>query len=368
MGDLEMTSSETGQWDTNNTNLSYNGSSHMPFDPNRTGPLLPEWKIYFYTYLWTVAAPTLFSIIIILGIVGNSSVIYVIFSKRSMQTPTHLLLVNLAFSDIAFLLICGPLTAHRYAAMFWTFPRGICEFTSFISYVTNYVTVYTLVAISALRYCTVVFSTGTARYRTKRNVIIVVLSIWILLMLLNIPTALIHTVKMTPGGYIYCGMQQDAIKTFNILYFVFAYAFPLLVICVFSVLIVCHLFQAGGSTAIAQTRSRTVKASKVIILVIVMFGLLWLPVHVERMVSTFGMLPEGEVYEVFRILWQALSYANSCVNPFIYNCASQEFRSSFRQIFCCCRRNVADETEVTTRYSLSHVARSTRRHEEKPML
>lgn len=50
-----------------------------------------------------------------------------------------------------------------------------------------YVTVYTLVLIAAVRYATIVHSTSTVRYRTRRNVMIAVAAIWVLMLLVNSP-------------------------------------------------------------------------------------------------------------------------------------------------------------------------------------
>ena len=36
--------------------------------------------------------------------------------------------------------------------------------------------------------------------------------------------------------------------------------------------------------------------------------------------------------QVFQVLWHCLMYCNSCVNPFIYNYASKDFRDGFRDV------------------------------------
>lgn len=64
---------------------------------------------------------------------------------------TNFLLLNLAIADISFLLMCGPLTAYKYAAPSWGFGDFACKLWQYFLYWTTYVTVYTLVAISALR-------------------------------------------------------------------------------------------------------------------------------------------------------------------------------------------------------------------------
>ena len=53
--------------------------------------------------------------------------------------------------------------------------------------VTAYVTVYTLVLISVIRYMTVVHSASTARYRTAARVVAMIVAIWCLMLTVNVP-------------------------------------------------------------------------------------------------------------------------------------------------------------------------------------
>ncbi len=60
----------------------------------------------------------------------------------------------LAIADEAFILICVPFTAYKYAVSNW--PEDytgevMCKVMKYFLYLTTYVTVYTLVAISAYR-------------------------------------------------------------------------------------------------------------------------------------------------------------------------------------------------------------------------
>jgi len=57
------------------------------------------------------------------------------------------------------------------------------------------------------------------------------------------------------------------------------------------------------------------------VVVVVVFGVSWLPLHLQSLAAYFGLeSPRGAVYEVFRVLWNCMAYSNSCANPFIYHC------------------------------------------------
>jgi galanin receptor 1/allatostatin receptor len=91
----------------------------------------------------------------------------------------------------------------------------------------------------------------------------------------------------------------------------------------------------ASASTLGQTRRRTARASKVIILVVVVFAVLWLPLHVNQLLSVFGTVPNEHWYEVFRVICNCLAYGNSCANPIIYNFVSKEFKRGFREVVCC---------------------------------
>jgi len=67
-------------------------------------------------------------------------------------SATNFLLLNLAVADLYFLIVCAPFMAYKYATVSWTFGDLACKLVGLSTYASSYVTVYTLVAISALRY------------------------------------------------------------------------------------------------------------------------------------------------------------------------------------------------------------------------
>ncbi|KAK2149053.1 hypothetical protein LSH36_470g00003 [Paralvinella palmiformis] len=297
-------------------------------------PQYDDSVLLFYFILWNVITPILFAIIILVGTVGNVLVIYVILSRVTMQTTTNYLLINLALSDLAFLLIVAPITAYKYAAASWPFGDTACKIVHYVIYVSAYVTVYTLIAVSVLRYLTVIHGVSTARYRTKRNIIVVNFFIWILLLVVNIPSLLIHQLKIFDEHFSYCGLAADSTKAFYLTFFLFGYGIPLVIICVLYLVIVDHLHKASSS-AVGQTRRRTTRVSKVILLVVLVFAVLWLPLHVNQLLSVFGTVPAGHWYEVIRVLCNCFAYGNSCANPIIYNFVSKDFKNGFRAAVCC---------------------------------
>ena len=342
----------------NVTPQSHNGMQTEATTENVTGDMLFCAYITvgkFEYILFSFIVPVIFSLITFIGVVGNTLVIHVILCKQKMRTVTNLLLLNLAFADLSFVIICPPFTAYSFATAEFPFGNVICKMMHYLLNVTAYVTVYTLVLISAMRYMTIVHNQETKHYRTPRNIVVMVCMIWSIMLILNLPIFLAYEVK----GY--CGVLECAIsdpqtgKGLFGTFFAFAYVLPLTVIGLFSICILRHI-RLRPSTLERGTRSeyRKKQASRLIILVVVIFAIFWLPIHIHLLLAWWDQLPlQNSVYESVSILWNVLAYFNSCVNPIIYNFASRDFRDSFHEAVCCCmplqwRRQRADSLHTMT--------------------
>jgi allatostatin receptor len=110
---------------------------------------LDEYEFYVALYKFTV--PIVFCVIIFVGVVGNLIVVYVTLARRKMRTTVNLLLLNLAASDLIFLMVCVPFMAYHFAADNWLVGDAACKLSQYVLFVTVYVTVYTLVAIAVDR-------------------------------------------------------------------------------------------------------------------------------------------------------------------------------------------------------------------------
>ena len=90
-------------------------------------------------------------------------------------------------------------------------------------------------------------------------------------------------------------------------------------------------------------------AGRMLVLVVVLFALLWLPIHIHLLTFFFvGQHPTGRAYMAATVLFSCLAYFNSCVNPIIYNHASKEFRDAFLEVARCGRagQQAADTAAV----------------------
>ena len=143
------------------------------------------------------------------------------------------------------------------------------------------------------------------------------------------------------------------------MFFAFAYVVPLSVIAVFSLCILRYISRHRGPVTVAaadntRTSAKKRQASRLLILVIIIFAVLWLPLHIHLLVVYFGYASASPFYLVLSVLWNCLAYSNSCVNPLIYDHMSKDFRDAFREVMRCSSSVAAAAQRVNEDQQLRH--------------
>ena len=107
--------------------------------------------------LAAILVPIVFSLIFVVGVVGNALVITVLLQMRKRQanglTITYCYILNLAVADIIFLLFCVPFQATVYSLPSWPFGEFVCNGSEFFQKTAMVASIYTMVALSFDRYC-----------------------------------------------------------------------------------------------------------------------------------------------------------------------------------------------------------------------
>lgn len=99
-----------------------------------------------------IAIAAIYGVIIVVGLVGNVSLMRTCLTVKSMRTVPNLFLSSLALGDVLLLLTCAPVDASRYLVDEWLFGRVGCKLIPFIQLTSVGVSVFTLTALSADRY------------------------------------------------------------------------------------------------------------------------------------------------------------------------------------------------------------------------
>ncbi|XP_061094304.1 G-protein coupled receptor 54-like [Conger conger] len=307
-----------------------------------------EFEPPFLVDAWLV--PLLFAILMVIGLAGNSLVIYVISKHKKMQTATNFYIANLATTDIVFLVCCVPFTAVLYPLPSWVFGDFMCKFVSYMQQVSAQATCVTLTAMSVDRWYVTVFPLRSLSCRTPQLATVVSLGIWIGSFLVSLPVPVYSRTMVGEwyGPQVYCTENFPTLfhkKAFILYNFLAVYMLPLVTICVCYTVMLSHVgltfveslennnqLQALAERSVAL---RT-KVSRMVAVIVLLFTVCWGPIQFYILIQAFS--PHfRHSYCTYKLkIWaHCMSYINSCVNPVVYAFMGVNFRKAFKRAFPC---------------------------------
>lgn len=125
----------TSDWELLDFNQSYNES----------------WPAAEPGFPFLYAIPAVYGLIILVGLVGNVTLIKIFCTVKSMRNVPNIFITSLALGDLLLLLTCAPVDASKYISAEWLFGRVGCKLIAFIQLTSVGVSVFTLTALSADR-------------------------------------------------------------------------------------------------------------------------------------------------------------------------------------------------------------------------
>ncbi|XP_014677497.1 PREDICTED: somatostatin receptor type 2-like [Priapulus caudatus] len=319
--------------DPNCTLLDDGGNQTLPLHCNDTmGP--PSLFIIIMTNMNIV----IYAIIFVLGIIGNSLVIYVVYRFAKMKTVTNMYIMNLAMADQLFLLSI-PLLIHTSLIGKWSFGTPLCKIYMVFSSVNMYTSSLFLLVMSSDRYLAVCQPVRSVKWRTPLHAKLVCGFVWTMSILVMIPIALYaRTTDEYHCGVLWPSSQLVRAESAFIWYsFLLGFGIPVSLTLIFYVMVLSKLKRLGPKS---ESRSKAKKKShrkvtKMVMTVITVYICCWFPYWVMQIVITLGNPVDTNVQLVIIVLIYSLAYANSGMNPILYAFLSDNFKKSFIKAFKC---------------------------------
>ncbi|XP_072948111.1 orexin/Hypocretin receptor type 1-like [Epargyreus clarus] len=319
--------------------------------------------IYPQVYEWVLIGTH--TAVFIIGLVGNTLVCVAVYRNHSMRTVTNYFIVNLAVADFMVILFCLPPTVLWDVTETWFLGPALCKILLYFQSVSVTVSVLTLTFISMDRWYAICFplkfKSTTSRAKTG------ILIIWTVSLMFNSPELVVlTTVKMVPLRFeleylVQCMAIWSSTSdlVWHIIKMLFIYTIPLLLMTVAYHQIVRVLWRSEKIPGQAETvqlapaeqsqlRSRR-KAAKMLVAVVIMFAVCYFPVHLLSVIRYTLDMEQNDVITFVALLSHVMCYANSAINPLIYNFMSGKYRREFRRAFCCSTRLTHDSLTTMTR-------------------
>ncbi|XP_042123224.1 kiSS-1 receptor isoform X1 [Peromyscus maniculatus bairdii] len=306
---------------------------------------------------WLV--PLFFAALMLLGLVGNSLVIYVICRHKHMRTVTNFYIAsacpppvaNLAATDVTFLLCCVPFTALLYPLPAWVLGDFMCKFVNYIQQVSVQATCATLTAMSVDRWYVTVFPLRALHRRTPRLALAVSLSIWVGSAAVSAPVLALHRLSQGPRTYCSEAFPSRALERAFALYNLLAlYLLPLLATCACYGAMLRHLGRAAvrpaptdgalqGQLLAQRAGAVRTKVSRLVAAVVLLFAACWGPIQLFLVLQALGPAgawhPRSYAAYALKIWAHCMSYSNSALNPLLYAFLGSHFRQAFCRVCPC---------------------------------
>ncbi|XP_061514772.1 neuropeptide Y receptor type 2 isoform X1 [Anopheles gambiae] len=329
-------------------------------------PTAPNTSLYNYPLeLWSTIPESelivklcVFLPIIVFGLLGNGILLEVIFSNRTLRTPSHLLIANLVVTDFLTLLVC-PLffMTHDFFQNYLLGPVG-CKLEGLIEGGLLVTSVLGMCVISYDRLSAVVLSSGT---RLKgRGTVAAIVFCWLMGFSIAMPLSLYRHFKIRHWKDVdemYCYEDRSVLATYWEFLLVMLVWVPLGVMLVAYTLIIVKLDRYERNALrrqhpmVVRYKSRVAKTLYIVLLAFIV-------VRVPFTIMVFVYyniepLDHFQFSESFIFVWWlakvAFIFLNAAINPLIYGLTNKTFKKALRgsKILQCLCRLAPEEPEPT---------------------
>ncbi|XP_038225961.1 neuropeptides B/W receptor type 2 [Dermochelys coriacea] len=288
-----------------------------------------------------VVLPVIYSVICAVGLTGNTAVIYVILKAPKMKTVTNMFILNLAIADDLFTLVL-PINIAEHLLHYWPFGEILCKIILSIDHYNIFSSIYFLTVMSIDRYLVVLATVRSKRmpHRTYRAARIVSLCIWALVTIIVLPFIIFANVYVDGLEIKSCGLnfpkpERFWFKASRIYTLILGFAIPVSTICILYTMMLYKLRNMHlNSNAKALDKAKK-KVTIMVFIVLAVCLFCWTPFHLATIVALTTDLAQTSVVIGISYFITSLSYANSCLNPFLYAFLDDSFRKSFKKMLEC---------------------------------
>ncbi|XP_072037428.1 D(1) dopamine receptor-like [Amphiura filiformis] len=326
-------------------------------------------------------------IMIIIVLFGNTLVVVAVSTFRHLRTPSNFLLLNLAVADITVAALVMTFSLGRLLNNgFWFAGEFMCKIWMSLDVLCCTASILNLCVISLDKYWAITRPLSYKNVMSKRRTIVLMSSVWILSSVISFVPIFsnLHadwkyasmetnmTNNMTNAAS--CSVNFVVNQYYATVSAATSFFLPLgvMLFTYFRIYMIAHsqikriLIETprdpqGSAKKRVRTLAKEFKAVRTLGLIMGCFILCWLPFFLMYIIMNFCATCKITSRVEDAIVW--LGYANSMINPFIYNLRHVEFKKAFRAILTCRRlRSINREATIAAHSQSDLWATNSRRN------
>lgn len=279
---------------------------------------------------------TAYSLITVLGLVGNGFALAVLIRTYRQSSPFHVYMLNLAVSDLLCVMTLPLRVLYYVNKGQWNLGDFLCRISSYTLYVNLYCSVYFMAAMSVTRFLAIVFPVKNLRLVTENRARLVCAGIWLFICLSSSPFLMTgeHFDKSANKTKCFEPPHDKGVSklvTLNYLSLVIGFALPFLIILICYAGIVYTLLSRKHTAR--RQRGTASKAIRMIVIVLLTFLFSFVPYHVQRtlhlsfLARKDATCSEKIAMQKSVVVTLCMAAANSCFDPLLYFFSGEGFRS-----------------------------------------
>ncbi|KAM9782854.1 C-C chemokine receptor type 5-like [Neosynchiropus ocellatus] len=281
-----------------------------------------------YESINTRVLTAVYSIFFLVGLLGNSVVVWVISCGARLRSMTDVCLLNLAIADI--LLSCSlPFLAHQ-ARDQWVFGDLMCKVVLGTYSIVFYSGIFFVTLMSIDRYLAVVHAVYATRIRTQRFGIAAALVTWVIGVLASFPDILFLK-QHSNDSVTHCYPDFPEVGDSHHFWRVFG-LFKMNILGLTIPLVIMGFCYSQIILRLLHSHSSKKQTIQLVVTVVVVFFCCWVPYNVTAFFKALELLHVYTSCEASKATYIALqvteivAYLHTCLNPFLYVFVGQKFR------------------------------------------
>ncbi|KAM3923078.1 C-X-C chemokine receptor type 5 [Leptodactylus fuscus] len=310
-----------------------------------------------YNKVYSVIIPVLYSLVFVVGALGNSLVLFILTRNRRSRSSTDNFLLHLAIADLL-MLFTFPFSIAE-AIVGWEFGDFLCKAVGVISRLNFYCSSLLLGCISIDRFLSIIYAIHTFKKRSLVTVHYSCCIVWIICFLLSMPNIFLLGVQRVDNNT-WCTYNQSHFATNHwwqagrFVNHIVGFLLPMIVMTVCYTHIIVNLCRSP--------RREKKKAVRVAVVITVVFFLCWTPYNVAVFLDTLEQnewIESCAIYnnvEMAITVTEVIGYMHCCLNPLLYAFVGAKFRNDALKVLKhmgCNKLQMFDRVATVSRKSSS---------------
>ncbi|XP_055968434.1 neuropeptides B/W receptor type 1 [Sorex fumeus] len=287
-----------------------------------------------------VAVAVVYALLGAVALAGNSAVLLVLL-RAPRRSVTHLFLLNLAAADQLCALVL-PVNIADLLLRRWPLGELACKLVVAADQYNTLCGLYFPAVLGADRYRVVLAAARSRRAagRTRGAARAVALAVWALATLVVLPFAVFARLDDEQGRrqcvLVFPRPEAAWWRASRLYSLLLGFVLPASALCGLYCALLCRLRAArpAGGPARALGRARR-RATRLVLAIVAACLLCWTPYHLGTVVALTADLPHTPAVVAASYVITGLSYAHSCLNPFLYAFLDDGFRQGLRRLLAC---------------------------------